>query len=111
MPEHVAAAAMKKIGRFERFASAFAVSHVVYHMMPASPIGWGLAPMSVGRVPCAKAAVAASAKIEKEDISFIPEQTRGVENGFAFFEKASFTAIFFATGILKSPAFLSSTRC
>jgi len=87
MPEQVAAAAIKKIGRFERFASAFAVSHVVYHMIPASPIGWGLAPMSVGRVPCAKAAVATSARIEKEDMSFISEQTHGRENGFEAFRK------------------------
>ena len=51
IPEQVAAAAMKKIGRFERFASAWAVSQVVYHITSAEPIGCGLAPGSPGRGP------------------------------------------------------------
>ena len=49
MLEQVAAAAMKKMGRLERFASSFAVSQVVYHITPGSPTGCGDAPMSVGR--------------------------------------------------------------
>ena len=53
---------MKKMGRFERLASAKAVSQVVYQAMPAAPIACGLAPRSVGRGPCAWVGVQVSAK-------------------------------------------------
>lgn len=59
MPPHWAAAAMKKIGRLLRAASASAVSQVVNQATPASPTGSGLAPSSSGLgPPCASAPVA-----------------------------------------------------
>ena len=69
IPLHVAAAAMKKIGRFERFASARAVSHVVYQATPDSPMGWGLAPRSVGRGPCPRA-IPPNKTIQRKTSSF-----------------------------------------
>ena len=67
---------MKKIGRFERLASALAVSQVVYQAIPASPMGCGLAPRSFGRGPCAarRPAVSPSSEVDKRS-AFTEEET------------------------------------
>lgn len=87
IPEQVAAAAIKNIGRLDLFASALAVSQVVYHITPESPTGCGDAVKSEGRGPWENAVLVANTVTDNKNsfLNMIGKTGTG-EDSFADFE-------------------------